>query len=992
MTRITDLNLNVCEAQLTTSVPGLTCAAMDDVIKRDDSATVATAWHDSQPTISDSGVVPPYLHKPVPHGGTIVAGRYDIIRLIGEGGMGAVYEAHDRELDRVVALKFIRPELASNPEILQRFKQEIILAREITHRNVVRIYDFGESADGTKFVSMEFVEGESLADVLKRWGKLPSRDAAALMHQVFEGLAAAHAGHVIHRDLKPGNIMRDRAGRIVIMDFGLARHESQDGLTRKGVVLGTMDYMAPEQAQGLALDARCDLFAAGLIFYELLTGVQPYRSASAVASLLKRIRERAQPASSCDSSVPPVLSDLCSKCLEMNPADRYQSTAEVLLDLDAWLSEFQPSFPGADHRRTEPAHAVKRIPWPATTIATILILTAVAGIFFLRSRPTHIGGHAPISVLVADFTNRTGEPVFDGTLEPALNVAMEGASFVNAFNRGTARKLAQKLPNPSDKLDEQPARLVAVSQGVNVVIIGELNRQGGEYRIATTALDAVNGTVLSKAEVDAADKDEVLRAIPRLAVPIRKALGDTTPESVQIQKAGGAFTVASLEAVHRYGIAMEQQFAGKMQDAVHSFSQAVQLDPNFARAYSGMAVAYRNLGQQDEAKKYIQMAMAHLDRLTERERYRLRGTYYSLDENWPKCVDEYSELVSHYPADNIGHNNLAYCFSHLRNLARAVEEAQKAVDNQPNAAGWRVNLALFSSYAGDFQKGESEARKVLELNPAFEYGYLALAFAHLGEGQLSQATETYQKLEKVSPLGASWAAAGLADVALYEGRFTEAARILEQGAAADQKTNNADSVADKFATLANIQMWTQNKRAAVVSADKALANNQSAKIRFLAARVFLEAGHVAKARKLAGGLSSELSAESQAYGKVIEGEFALKASDARQAIKAFTEANTFLDTWIGRFDLGRAYLAAGAFAEADSEFDRCITRRGETLALFLDEAPSYGYFPLVYYYQGRVRQGLKSAGFAESYRTYLGIRGAAREDPLLAEVRQRIGQ
>ena len=963
---------------------------MDDTPKREDSAAVATALADSQPTISSSGAVSPTSHRAIFQPGSIVAGRYDIIELLGEGGMGTVYKAHDRGLDRVVALKLIRPELASNLETLQRFKQEIILAREITHRNVVRIYDFGECADGTKFVSMEFVEGESLTDMLRRRGKLPSRDAVAMIRQVCEGLAAAHARHVVHRDLKPGNIMRDREGRIVIMDFGLARHESTDGLTRSGMVIGTMDYMAPEQAQGQTVDARCDLFSAGLIFYELLTGVRPYGAVNAVASLLKRLRERAQPASSCDASVPTALSDICSKCLEINAVDRYQTTTELLADLDDWLSESHPAS-HAGRIRAEHVVAVGRISSRWIAVFAIIAVAAIPVVLSLRPRPSRTIGHAPISVLVADFANQTGDPVFDGTLEPALNVAMEGASFVNAFNRGTARRLAQKLPKPSDKLDEQHARLVAVGEGVSVVIVGELRRHGAGYHISATALDAVKGSVLSKAEVHASNKDEVLRAIPRLAVPIRTALGDTTPESVQIQNAGGAFTVSSLDAVHQYGIGMEQQFAGKMQDALRSFSNAVQLDPTFARAYSGMAVAYRNLGQPGEGKKYIQMAMAHLDRLTERERYRLRGTYYSLDENFPKCVDEYTALVTHYPADNIGHNNLAYCYSHLRNLAKAVEEAQKAVDNQPNAAGWRVNLSLFSSYAGDFQKGGTEAQKVLQLNPAFEYGYLALAFSQMGEGRLPQAAETYHTLEKVSPLGASWATAGLADMALYEGRFADATRILEQGVATDQKTDNPDSAADKSVTLAHLLLWKQSKHLAIAAAEKALASSQSAKIRFLAAQVFVEGAESAKARKLSNGLSSELSAESQAYGKVIEGESALKAGDARQAVKSLTEANQLLDTWIGRFDLGRAYLAAGAFAEADSEFDRCIKRRGEALALFLDEVPTYGYFPPVYYYQGRVREGLKSAGSADSYRAYLSIRGQAGEDPLLPEIHQRTG-
>jgi len=178
----------------------------------------------------------------------------------------------------------------------------------------------------------------------------------------------------------------------------------------------------------------------------------------------------------------------------------------------------------------------------------------------------------------------------------------------------------------------------------------------------------------------------------------------------------------------------------------------------------------------------------------------------------------------------------------------------------------------------------------------------------------------------------------------------------------------------------------------VAAAGRALAASKTVKIKLLAGRTFAAAGQAARARALAADLASELQSEPQAYAKLIEGEIALANGDGRSAIKAFTEANNLLDTWIGRFDLGTAYVQLGAFAEADSEFDRCIKRRGEALALFVDESPTYGYFPPVYYYIGRVREGLKSAGFAQSYRTYLSIRGKAGEDPLLAEVRRRAGE
>jgi len=234
--------------------------------------------------------------------------------------------------------------------------------------------------------------------------------------------------------------------------------------------------------------------------------------------------------------------------------------------------------------------------------------------------------------------------------------------------------------------------------------------------------------------------------------------------------------------------------------------------------------------------------------------------------------------------------------------------------------------------------------------------------------------------------------AGRADLELYEGRFTEAAKLLEKGAAADLAAKANDSAADKYAALAYTQTTRGNMKEAVAAAEKALATSQSVKMRFLAARAFVEAGALPKAQKLAGSLSSDIRPEPQAYAKIIEGLIALKNKDHAKSIKDLNDANKLLDTWIGRFDLGRAYIEAEAFTEATSELDRCIARRGESLALFLDEAPTAGYFPIVYYFMGRAREGLKSSGAAESYRAYLSLRGNAGEDPLLSEIHRRLGQ
>jgi len=869
--------------------------------------------------------------------------------------------------------------------MLQRFKQELILAREVTHRNVVRIYDIGET-DGVKFITMEFVEGDDLGHALREKGKLAPPEAAAIIHQVCAGLQAAHSAGIIHRDLKPGNIMRDKHGRIVLTDFGLAREVESPGMTRTGALVGTLDYMSPEQATGQALDSRSDLYMVGLIFYELLTGKGAYAADSSIASLMKRTRERAKPPTTHDRNIPTALSDICSKCLEIDPKQRYQNANELLADLDAWQRGAGPSA-GAIARRWR-----ARFRWWHAAMPALAAVIVLAGLLVPRLRLKPEAQPHPVSVLVADFTNHTGDPVFDGTLEPALNVAMEGASFINAFNRGTARSLARKLPKPADKLDEQPARLVAVAEGISAVITGELSLRGDNYSISATALDAVSGKVLAKAEVTAANKNEVLSAIPKLAAPIRKALGDTTPESVQLEKSSGAFTAASLEAVHQYSVGMEQQFSGKMEEALQSFSKAAQLDPNFARAYSGMAAMAGNLGRQKDAEKYINLAMAHLDRMTERERYRLRGFFYFTTGNWQKCVEEYSELLKRYPVDNVGYQNVAGCYLGLRNLPATVEAARHSVEIAPKSVLQRLNLSFYSTYAGDFQGGEREARTALAQDPTVEYGYVALAEAEVGRGEMAQAAENYRKLAELSPLGTSMAAAGLADLAMYDGRFKDAVRILQQGAAADLKSKQSENAAAKFVALAHLQALREQKSQAIEAAGKALAYGHAAGIRFLTARVLIDIGDLARAQKLAAGLGSELQVEPQAYARILEGESALKRGDARQAIKLISEANSTLDTWIGRFDLGRAYLEAGAFVEADSEFDRCLKRRGEAVELLMDNVPTYGYFPIVYYYQGRVREGLKNASFAESYRTYLNIRGQAGEDPLLPEVRRRAGE
>jgi tetratricopeptide (TPR) repeat protein len=915
----------------------------------------------------------------------MLAGRYHVVNLLGIGGMGAVYKAFDNQLTRIVALKTILPEMAATPSALKRFKQEVLLAQSIVHKNVVRIFDMGEDS-ATKFITMDFIEGVDLKHRIEERGKLPATEAAALIREVCLGLEAAHAAGVVHRDLKPQNIMIEDDGHVVVMDFGIAHSGQTRGATQTGAFLGTPDYMSPEQAQTEQVDARSDIFSLGLILYEMLTGKLPFQGKTVLETMFKRTTERAAAPVELEQSIPKGANDIVVKCLQMDREKRYQSVSELLEDLE----NFDPTkkVGAADRAKARLRKAAR---YRNTAVAAALVLLALVAGFMMRNRVAPARpevARAPMTVLVADFNNYTGDPVFDGALEPVVKMALEGAGFLTVYDRTQLRSLG--LPPVSGKLDDAAARQIAVSQGLSVVIAGSLDRQGDRYTLSMKATQAVTGNVIQTVEDSASGKDQVLLATTKVAGGVRKALGDDTSDSA-LRFAMETLTATSLEAVHEYAAAMDQLANGKYEEAQQRFSKAVDLDAQFGLAYAGMAIASRNLGRQQDAENYITLALKYIDRMTDREKLRTRGSYYALRGDQQKCVEEYGTLISRFPSDAAAHNNLAYCWTQLHNMPKALEHVRQAATILPKRLIYRWNTSMYASYGSDFQMGEREARALQELDSTSPLGLSALAFAQLGQGQVQPATETYRKLESLGKVSASDAKSGLADVALYEGRLADAVTILEQGAAEDLTAKYSDRAAAKFAALAHARLSQGQKAMAVAAANNALAASKTLKIKSLTGLIFAAAGEAKRAQALAAELAMELQSEPQAYAKLIEGEILLQKKDPRQAIKAFTEAKNLSDTWIGRLNLGRAYLEAQAFAEADSEFDVCIKRRGEALALFLDESPTYSYFPQVYYHRGRVREGLK-AGFAESYKTYLSIRGQAAEDPLLGEVRKRAGQ
>ena len=426
--------------------------------------------------------------------GDVLGGRYEILQMLGEGGMGAVYKARDRELDRFVALKLIRPELAANPSILARFKQELLLSREVTHRNVIRIYDLGD-ADGVKFITMEFVEGQDLRSLIQENKKFPPEEAVELMQQVCRALEAAHTLGIIHRDLKPQNIMRDQTGRILVMDFGLARMVEGDGMTQTGALVGTMEYMSPEQAMGKNLDQRSDLYSMGLILYELLTGKMPFKAESAVASLLKRNQEQAAPVSDHDQTIPRALSNIVAKCLERDPALRYQTATEFLQDLEIWQGKSAAAtlrFPTSEKPwgQTIPWH------WIGGTAAVLAL--AITG-FLLRAELFKPGKKATatgpaVSLAILPFRNASGDPSFDWlgpSLAEMLSTDVGQSAHLHTIAPDRLHQVLSDLritPGTSYRSHHRCAHC-RIQQRRHAWYSGQYARFGGQIRIDATLQD-----------------------------------------------------------------------------------------------------------------------------------------------------------------------------------------------------------------------------------------------------------------------------------------------------------------------------------------------------------------------------------------------------------------------------------------------------------------------------------------------------------------------
>ena len=657
--------------------------------------------------------------------GVLLAGRYEILQLLGQGGMGAVYKARDRELDRLIALKVIRPELAGHPGMLHRFKQELILARQVTHKNVIRIFDLGEG-EGTKLITMEYVEGQDLKTMLNQKKRFEPDEAVAIVGQVCHALDAAHSVGVIHRDLKPQNIMVDAHGKVSVMDFGIARSMDVSGFTQTGALVGTPDYMSPEQAKGEEVDSRSDLFTLGIIFYELLTGRAPYEAKTTVATLLRRTSERPVPPIELDQTIPRPLSDVVVRCLEIDPQRRYQNAQEILQDLEASRTK------GRTARGTALSllKDLRRRPWSWKWAAGLLaVLVMAAGVFVFRNRilvsppAKQQVSIQPILVAILPLRNASGEQALDWlgpSLAEMLRTDLGQSSSLSTVSPDRLHQILRDLRiSPSANYDPETLRRVADFTNADKLVWGQYLKAGDQIRIDATLQDLKqNRSIPLKAE--APNEKEVLKAVGQLAKSLQQNLA-LSPDVVKELQAT-AFTPASksTDALRHYNEGLELFRQGSNREALNKFQSSIKDDPEFALAYSKLAQTHASLGYDDEAQRNSQKAVSLSAYLPPQEKYRIAAHHARIINDNQKAIDAYETLARIAPDDPDVQFQLAELYQATGAFGQARDRYAKLLARDPKFVEALVGMGRVEINSGNPQGSIEYLNRALALSIQLE--------------------------------------------------------------------------------------------------------------------------------------------------------------------------------------------------------------------------------------------------------------------------------
>jgi serine/threonine protein kinase/tetratricopeptide (TPR) repeat protein len=816
--------------------------------------------------------------------GSIVSGRFKILRFIGQGGMGQVYEALDLELKGRVALKAIRPDISSDLHVVSRFKREVQLTRRITHPNVCRTFDIerhisGEGnglEDDLTFLTMELLEGETLADFLRRQGRLTTVEALPLVLQMIDALSAAHSVDIVHRDFKPSNILlvpSEKALRVVVTDFGLARALASDDevsvdsrtshRTGAGNLMGTLVYMAPEQFERGEATAASDIYSLGLVMFEMVTGERPFADAIPFAEAAKRIKQAAPSPRLFVPELNPAWDVAICKCLESEPDKRFQRVRQVAEEIASEQSGSASRTPRLQGRPKQgqvsaPANSHRNSSWRKGIGAILLFAMMSLSVAVLRhyqvSREAKLAGGA--SVLLTEIQNGTGDERFAGTTE-LIRHQLSQSPYFNLMDAGRIRYVLTQMTKPLNApLDPPTAREVALRSGAPRLIFGGVSRVGDSYVLDIDIEQPDNNPLRFRAHwenhwtwtVPSVDSGKEMPAsfldvVRDSSDWIRSQVGESANDIARIDVPPQDVTTGNWEALSEFAQAEKFRAAGQNDSAIVALQNAVAADSHFALAHMRLGDVLVSLSRFTEGYRAYQRALAQgqQQRLTRRENDRLTGIYALDIENFQTAETAFRDYTVYYPNDYLGWFYRATPLMMMGRVEEAIASLKKAAEIDPQKMFAPAHIARFDLILGHFEDASRWIQHLRDTGHSDDAD-LVEGESHFLQGRYEESLARFTKLkESRDALYRSYSYSLLARLFAERGQYQNALNALEQGIAGDLETGDRVHRADKILDRAYISLQQEKYDVSIEDIASALDLDRSLQRSLAAGTVLGEA-------------------------------------------------------------------------------------------------------------------------------------------------------
>jgi len=980
--------------------------------------------------------------------GSTFAGRYQIIEEIGRGGMGRVYKALDKDVEEKVALKLLNPEIAADEKIIKRFRNELKFARKITHKNVCRMFDLNEE-EGTPYITMEYVPGEDLKSSVRRMGQLTIGKAVSVAKQICEGLAEAHRLGVVHRDLKPQNIMIDSEGNAHIMDFGIALSVETKGVTEAGMIIGTPEYMSPEQVEGKQADKRSDVYSVGVIIYEMVTGRVPFEGDTALSIALKHKSEVPRSPKQLNDLIPPDLNRLILKCMEKDKEKRFRGADELLselLNIEQGLPTQERVIPKRipfTAREITVQFKMKKIFVPVAVVAALIIAGLVIWQLIPQKQavPVSFPSDKP-SLSIMYFENLTGDNNLDHwkkAISDLLITDLTQSKYIKVMS-------AESLFNTLSKMNMQEAKSyssdvlkeIAAQGGVEHVLVGKIMKSADAFRIDTVLQKASTGEIIGSERVEGKGEESFFSMVDELTTKIKRSFRLSAEEIAgDIDKEVGRITTSTPEALKYYVDARKYHNKGDYNQSIQLMKKAVAIDPDFAMAYKGIASSYSNLSNDSEERKYLQKALDLIDRVSDREQYLIQGDFYwQIEETYDKAIKAYTKLVKLYPDDEVANINLAILYRDLDEWDKSAERFEVLKMTGAKSIFIYMNLAIVYWYKGDYEKAGEVLERYLNnisdnvlINGLLAYNYLfqerydrALVevdkaisldptiyrnlyikgdIYHI-KGDLIQAEREYQKLIETGEKAAELEARDkLGALYLLQGKFDKSVDQLKKGIELAKELGEQSDKSKFQLKLAYLYLKMRKLEEALEECSKAWTEavetedmEAQRNVLHFKGLTYLEMKSMSEAQRAADELK-KLSGKGPNKKLIrdyhhLAGMTEFKKKNFAKAIKEFEKAmslSSLQSSFSALFinSLALAYYEAGDLEKAREEYERIVGLTYGRLYYGDIYAKSYYMLGKIYQEKGPNKKAL------EHYRTFIDLwRETEHDFPEIADAKKKI--